>query len=212
MGDVGSHLRSALVCDALDSVGLRSQCLPPEIRPLCSDHILVGRAFTVAVERVKEVPDERYRGLLRALDALGPGDVYVVSSGSSRDVALWGELLSVAAQTRGALGAVCDGFIRDSALVRRLRFPVFARGAVPLDIHGRLEVTNFGDPLDIAGVSVCSGDLLVADDDGVVVVPRDVEQIVVDIALSKSSEEAAFREAVAEGIPASKAYEMYGVL
>jgi 4-hydroxy-4-methyl-2-oxoglutarate aldolase len=205
-------LRTALVADALDAVGLRSQCLSAGLVPLATGTLLVGRAFPVGGIRVESPPEAPYVGLLRSLDELAPDDVYVISSGDRPDVALWGELLSTAAIARGAEGAICDGFVRDVALVRRSGFRVFARGAVPYDINGRLEVVSVGTPVVIDGVSIAPGDLLVADDDGVAVVPADVRDEVVARASAKGDRESEFRTAVRRGALPSEAFARYGVL
>jgi regulator of RNase E activity RraA len=205
-------VRAALVADVLDALGLRSQCLPAGIAPLHPGSAVVGRAFPVTVVPMDSAPEVPYVELLRSLDALRAGDVFVISSGGRPDVALWGELLSTASLARGAAGAVCDGFVRDVALVRRSGFAVFARGAVPYDINGRLEVTAFGDPLVLGGVAVAAGDLVVADDDGVVIVPEAVGAEALARAREKASRESGFRKAVRRGMLPSAAYERFGVL
>jgi regulator of RNase E activity RraA len=205
-------LTSALVSDALDGLGRRNRCLGPEIVPLTPGRVVIGRAFTVTAVRVERVPAVAYAGLLRALDEIGPGDVYVVSSGASRDVALWGELLSTIAMARGALGAVCDGCHRDTIRIRELGFPVFSRGSVPLDIHGRFEVVGHGEPVDVDGIAIGQGDLLVADDDGIAVVPPDVEREAVERAVAKGTSEDGFRADVAGGMLPSEAYARHHVL
>jgi 4-hydroxy-4-methyl-2-oxoglutarate aldolase len=207
-----SLLRSALVSDALDAIGCRDRSLGPKFSPLQPGKVLVGRAFPVSVVPVDGAPDVPYAGLLRALDAIGQGDIYVVSSGGAAGVALWGELLSTIAIARGAVGAVCGGYVRDSAQIRALGFPVFAHGTVPLDINGRLEVTGHESPIEIDGVRVAPGELIVADDDGVVVVPCEVEGDVVERATAKAGAEDGFRADVAAGMLPSRAYEIHRVL
>lgn len=207
-----ASLRVALVADALDAVGLRAQCLAPDLKPLERGRVLVGRALPLTLVRVESPPAERYVGLLRALDAVGSNDVAVLSSERAPDAAVWGELLSTSCRARGAAGAVCAGYVRDAAAIRRLGFPVFAAGTVPYDIHGRFEVVAHGEPLHVDGVEVRRGDLVVGDDDGVAVVPAPVEREVLAAALAKAAGEDDFRAAVAEGVLPSEAYERHGVL
>jgi regulator of RNase E activity RraA len=209
---VRDHLGSALVADALDALGRRHCTLGPRLVPLELGGVVAGRAFPVSVVRPDVVPEIPYQGLLRALDALGPGDMWVISSGGTPDAALWGELLSTVAMRRGAVGALCDGYVRDTGLVRRLGFPVFSHGSVPLDIHGRLEVVGHGEPLEIDEVVIHRGDLVVADDDGVVVVPADVEEAAIARALEKAAAEDGFRAAVSDGMLPSQAWEIHRVL
>ena len=210
MADV--QLRSALVADALDSLGRPSRCLAPDLVPLTPGTRAVGRALTVTLVRVDQAPDERYVGLLRALDAVAAGDVVVLTSERATDAAVWGELLSTTCAARGAVGAVCAGFVRDAPAIRALGFPVFAAGTVPYDIHGRLEVIAHGEPIVVDGVEVRRGDLVVADDDGVAIVPAELEADVVAAALAKASDEGLFRDAVAAGALPSEAYARFRVL
>jgi 4-hydroxy-4-methyl-2-oxoglutarate aldolase len=204
-------LKASLLSDALDRAGRRHQCLAPDIAPLAGAR-LEGRAFPLVLERVAAPADPPYRGLLRALDAVPAGAVVVVPGGRAADAALFGELMATACLARGAAGAVCEGHVRDLTEVRALGFPLFGCGTVPYDLDGRLEVVGYGEPVAVDGVHVEPGALVVADADGVVVVPPEVEDEVVAAALEKASRESEFRAAVAAGMPASEAYERYRVL
>lgn len=203
-------LRSALVSDILDGMGLRDQCLAPGLRAAHSDHTVVGYAYNTGAKLVEEMPDEPYIGLLEALDEVRVDDVWLVSSTS--DAALWGELTSTAVMAQGVRGTVCDGYIRDARMVRELGFPVFSRGTSPRDCAGRIEISRQPGLLEVAGVTVANGDLVVGDDDGVVVVPSSLILEVVGEALEKSKAESQFRAAVADGIKPSDAYRRFGVL
>ena len=207
-----SALRVALVADALDAVGMTGRCLGADLRLVHPGAVVVGRALPFTLIRPETVPDARYVGLLQALDVVGSDDVMVLSSERSEDAAIWGELLSAIAKARGAAGAVCAGFVRDAAAIRVLGFPVFASGTIPYDIHGRFEVVACGEPIRVDDVEIRKGDLIVGDDDGVVVVPPEVERAVVDAALAKSGKEDLFRDAVAQGMLPSEAYERFKVL
>ena len=207
-----AQLRASLVSDALDALGLRTQCLSASIVPMTPGTRLVGTAFPLESNPVDVAPDIPYQGLLRALDAVPRGAVVVASSLGREDVAIWGELLSTICVARGAAGAVCDGNIRDVDLIRSLGFPVFAQGTVPTDINGRLEMAGPAESIKVGGVLVTAADLVVADDDGVVVVPAAVADEVVTRALEKRSGESGFREAVESGLSATDAYAKFGVL
>lgn len=207
------HLRAALVSDALDAIGIHDQCLPPHISPIQPGQHLVGHAFTVTVTTVTSVPEVPYVGLLKALDALRDGDVFVASGlADDSDVAIWGELISEASKSRGALGAVCNGYGRDTQLVRATGFPAFTRGSVPYDSNGRSEVVGHGQPITIGSVTIFCGDLVVGDDDGVVIVPIDHSQEVINLALAKGAAESNFRRAVRAGMKATEAFHTHQVL
>lgn len=204
---------SALLSDALDDLGRRDQCLRPGLLPLAAGVTISGRALPLTLERPEAIPPVRYAGLLKAMDAVAPGDVVVVSDAAAGGaVALWGELLSTMAMARGAAGAVCDGCVRDVAALRALGFPVAARGAVPLDVHGRLEVVAHGRAIVLDGVRIAPGDLIVADDDGVIVVPADLEEEVVAAATAKASAEDGLRDDVRGGMLPSEAFAKHRVL
>lgn len=206
------RLRSALVCDALDALGVRDAALSHRFEPLSLDGVMVGRAFPVTTAIVDEVPEAPYVGLLRALDALAPDDVYVISAHGRPDVSLWGELLSTMSIAAGGAGALCEGTVRDVAQVRALGFPCFAYGTAPFDINGRLEVIGHGEPVAIEGKTIRPGELLVGDVDGVVVVPEEVEHEAIERALAKDGTESELRASVAGGLKPSLAFARYGVL
>lgn len=205
-------LRSALVSDALDAIGLRNQTLGADISRLAGRDVLVGRAYTVAVVPVDAVPEVAYVGLRHALEELGRDDVYVCATGRSERYAAWGELTSMAAQAAGAVGFVTDGMIRDLPQVERLAFSVFARGTTPRDINGRAELVGHGEAIAIDRIAIRRGDVIVADRDGVVVVPSGVAREVVDRALVKAAAEASFQAAVADGLPVTDALTRFEVL
>lgn len=206
------HLRAALVSDALDALGLRQQCLGVGLAQLRPGRVLVGHAFPARVVAVDALPAIPYTGLLAALDAISPGEVFVASARPDAHVAIWGELVSTACMQRGAVGAVCNGYARDTTVVRTLEFPVFCRGAAPYDINGRGEIAEHGHPVDFNGVRVEPGDLVVGDDDGVMSVPLGVVREVIARALEKGRNEGRFRAAVRGGMSASAAFAEHGVL
>jgi regulator of RNase E activity RraA len=203
--------RTSLLSDALDRAGRRRQCLAPDVVTLSGSR-LSGRAFPFLIERVDGPAEMPYRGLLRALDAVPSGSVVVIPGGRAADAALFGELMATACLARGAVGAVCEGFVRDLAEVRALGFPLFACGTVPYDMDGRLEVVGHGRAVEVDGVTIEPGALIVADEDGVVVVPPDVEADVLAAVADKAARESGFRAAVAAGLSPSEAYDRFGVL
>lgn len=203
--------RAAQVADALDAIGLRDQCIS-RLTAIAPGGTVVGRALTLKCAPVGAGAGERYAGLLSAIDAVQPGDLVVVASGPSEAAAVWGELLSTACIARGAVAAVTDGLIRDSAQIAALGFPVFARGTSPLDIDGRLEVVAHGVDVTVAGIAVATGDTVVADADGVVIVPQARATEVLERAAAKARGEGDFRAAVTGGASATEAFHRFDVL
>jgi len=206
-------LRAAAVADAVDETGNRTHSLPADVRALVpGPGTMIGYAFPVSTERVDAIPDDHYVGLLASLDALQANDVYVISANGRTDVALWGELLSTSCQAKGVAGVVCDGYVRDLVQVEKLSFPCFARGTVPYDINGRLEVVDHSAPVVIGDVIIGRGDLVVGDADGVVVVPQDLIDEVLAKAREKAAVEIEFVEALAAGMKISEAFAKYHIL
>lgn len=173
---------------------------------------MVGRAFVVQTTVTHAPSDPPYVGLLAALDQLSPGDVWVIGACGRADVAVWGELLTLTAQHRGAAGALCDGPVRDVEAIRRLDFPVFARGRCPVDINGRLDVTGVGGTIEIDSVPISHDDLVVADDDGVVVVPAKHADEVIEQTERKHLAERHFARDIANGMSATDAFARQRVL
>ena len=209
---IRQQLGTAVLSDALDGLGLRRQCLGSGLAPLERDQVIAGYAFPVVIERMTSVPDRPFRGLVAALDEIEPDEVFITPTSRARDIAVWGELLSTACQRRGAAGAITDGLIRDTRAIRRLGFPVVSAGTIPYDSMGRHEIVDHRVPGMIDDVSIEPGDLVVADSDGVVVVPRAVASAVVQAALTKRASEHEFRSAVAGGMAATEAFATFGVL
>jgi regulator of RNase E activity RraA len=149
---------------------------------------------------------------LRAVDTCGVNDVFIAAAGGSTRSAIWGELLSTAAKNRGCVGAIVDGLTRDTEHILEMRFPVFARGMSPYDSQNRQRVVDLDVPVEIGGVRIAPGDLVIADADGVVVVPREVEEEVIQHAWKKVHTENEIRAAILGGMSAQEAYAKYGVL
>ncbi|MFD6175518.1 MULTISPECIES: RraA family protein [unclassified Isoptericola] len=212
LGLVRSQLGSAVLSDVLDAHGLRRQCLAAGLAPLGPDDVVAGWAFPVALQRVSDVPDRPFRGLVTALDAIGPDEVFVTPTARATDIAVWGELLSTACTARGAAGAITDGLVRDTRQVRELGFPVISAGTIPYDSLGRHEIVAHGVACQIDGVRIEPGDLVVGDADGVVVVPARLAGQAVAEAAAKRQGEREFRAAVAAGMPATEAFATFGVL
>jgi 4-hydroxy-4-methyl-2-oxoglutarate aldolase len=205
-------LHPAVVSDCLDRLGLRDQVLAPRIRPLTADSKLAGRARTVRCVAVDSVPEDRddwYRGELAAVDALGPGDVMVVSTCEG---SYWGELLATASRRRGAAGIVADAYTRDTQALIEMAFPTFVAGIHCADSLGRIDVEAVGVEITCGGVSVADGDLVLADYDGVVIVPAAVAGEVIQLAEEKVVGENLVRQKLEEGMPVSEAFRTYGVI
>jgi regulator of RNase E activity RraA len=125
---------------------------------------------------------------------------------------LWGELLSTACRNTGCVGAIVDGAARDVGKMRALGFPVFARGTSPYDSLHRQRVIDLDVPVEIAGVRFAPGDLVFADEDGVVVVPQTVEDEAIARAWKKVHSENEVRDAIRAGMKATDVFAKFGIL
>jgi regulator of RNase E activity RraA len=206
------RLYPAVVADCLDKVGVRRNVMDPRIRPLYPEARLAGFASTVHAVHVNAPPanpDDYYRGELQAVDALGPDDVMIVSTVQG---SYWGELLATASRYRGARGIVVDGYTRDTLQLIDMQFPTFVAGISCHDSLGRIDVDAVGVPVECGGARVEPGDLILADFDGVVVVPSAVADEVITLAEEKVSGENLVRSKLAEGMPVWDAFRTYGVI
>lgn len=202
---------SAVYSDICDKLGHRNQTADTGIVPLTGQGVLVGWART-AISRPVDAPPERHYGAeIDFLDSLRPGDVPIIDC-SQRPAAAWGELFSTAARGRGARGALIDGYIRDSAKIEELGFSVFGRGSRPTDSLGRVSTCAIDVEIQFGGISVQTGDLLVADQDGLTVVPRDLAKEVVELAIEKATTEDNARELLLAGGTMADVWEKYRVL
>jgi 4-hydroxy-4-methyl-2-oxoglutarate aldolase len=204
------RLYTAVVSDVLDRLGFRQQVMLADIRPLFPQAKAAGFALTVQTVPAREIaPAEPYKGELAAVDALQANDVLIVST---CDWSFWGELLSTAARYRGCRGVVIDGCTRDTQAIIEMGFPVFCRGIHPADSLGRLDVSGHNVPVSCGGVLVHPGDLVLADHDGIVVVPHAVAESTLVKAEEKVSGENLVRKKLAEGMSATDAFRRYGIL
>ena len=211
---IRKHLYVPAVCDILDSLGHRQQAMHQRLRPLDPAHcLIVGRARTVRWMETDYVVEEDPYGLeIDAMDSLKPGDVVVHSTDYAGTNAPWGELMSTVAKRNGAVGCVCDSQIRDCQKIIQIGFPVFYQGIRPLDSMGRGRVMVYDVPVKCGEVLVRPGELVFADFDGVVVVPRDVEDEVLRLAEEKIGKENDSRRELLKGRNLREVYNQYRVL
>jgi regulator of RNase E activity RraA len=205
-------LYTAVISDSLDELGFRHQALRENLRPVFPAGVFAGWAFTMACIDVYHITEEPYAKEIEAVDSLLPGHVAVVGTAQSKRNAPWGELLSTASQARGARGAIIDGLVRDVKKIEEIGFPVYAAGIKPLDSKGRGIVNEFGVPVDCGGVIVHPGDLVVADFDGVMIVPARIVDETIALATDKATRETHTRDELRQGAYLRDVYAKYGVL
>ncbi|MEV7392193.1 4-carboxy-4-hydroxy-2-oxoadipate aldolase/oxaloacetate decarboxylase [Streptomyces sp. NPDC091215] len=195
-------LDTATVSDALDACGLPAG--QGGLRPMWGRPKVAGFARTIELEPLTGGHDGSHI-LTGTVAESGPLDVIVVANGGRTDVSSWGGIVSVGASVRGVRGVVTDGACRDVGQARELGFPVYARGQVPATARGRLRQRSSGEPVVIGEVTVHPGDVALADEGGVVVVPRDRAADVLAQAQRLAGREAAIEAEVRAGVPLPQA-------
>jgi 4-hydroxy-4-methyl-2-oxoglutarate aldolase len=204
-------LYTAAIADILDRRGLTAQTLPPDLLPLRQGMRLAGPAYPIKGRPAAGADyNASLRKVLAMLGSVPAGHVSVYETGD-RETAHLGELSVTSMQARGVAGAVIDGGCRDVDMIVSADFPVFCRFTTPQDSTGRWELVAHGDVvLEIGGVRVTRGDWIVADRDGIVVIPRSVVEDVITAAEEKAATENEIRKAVSAGTTPLDAYERYG--
>lgn len=206
-----NELYTPVIGDILDEFGRYHQFLPQGIQPMRLRDKLIGRAMPALMMDVHGPQQKPFGKLTEALDQLQPGEVYVASGGNMR-CAYWGEILTATARVRGAVGAVVNGYYRDTPQVLEQRWPVFSRGRYAQDSGVRTQVVDYRCDIEIENVWIKSGDLIFGDMDGIVVIPRHLEKEVIIKALAKARGEKLVRKAIEEGMSSTDAFLKFGIL
>ncbi len=217
---VREELYTAVIGDIMDKLGYLHQFLPPQVQPLRDDMFLVGRAMTVLeADCFEDIPvasnnpimKQPFGLMLQALDDLKEDEIYICT-GSSPSYALWGELMATRAQKLGATGAVVNGYSRDTEGILKLNFASFSYGRYAQDQAPRGKVIDYRVPLEIEGVRINPGDIVVGDLDGVCIVPKEIEKEVFQKAIEKARGEKVVQKAILEGMSATDAFNKYGIM
>lgn len=171
LADAFRHVEVASASDAIEQLLGKRMYLSHRMAPLfpCK---FAGFAITVRLAKKENHDPHALDGMLAAIDNGSKGSVYVMSIEDGRDIAGMGGLMGTAMQARDFAGAVIDGAVRDTAYLRKIEFPVFAAGITPATSVGHYVFAGSNIPVVIDGVTVNAGDIVTADNDGVVVVPR----------------------------------------
>ena len=200
---------TAAVHDVMRAMGLRDFVLPHEIVPLRPDSKAAGPAFTFR-GRVEPgiAAHDTYMGWTAFLSQ-APSGCVAVCQPNNRTVAHMGELSAETLKHRGVQGYVVDGGCRDVAFIRQIGFPVWCRYATPADIVGYWLPEGFGSPIEIGGVAIRTGDHVLADSDGVVILPQDRASDIVAETERVMATESQIRKAILGGMDPKQAYLKY---
>ena len=192
---------SGAVSDALDSIGLWGTV--NEIKPAAPSKRIAGRVQTVKLGPVTDQVQPSHL-CSEAVDAAKPGDVIVVENRVRPDAGGWGGILSAAAATKGLAGTIVDGAARDADESLEMGYPVFATSFITSTARGRISEHAWNVPIMMGRVHVEPGDLVIADNSGVVFIPKSREDEVITKAEAIAAKEAAMAESVKAGKPVSQ--------
>lgn len=215
-GIIRTKLYTAVIGDILDKLGYVNQFLPPTIRPLEENMLIAGRAMTVLESDIHQGMDsgllnKPFGLMLEALDDLKKNEVYICT-GASPIYALWGELMATRARILGCSGAVVDGYSRDTTGILAMGFPCFSHGGYAQDQEPRGKVVDYRVPIQFGQVQVRPGDIVFGDRDGVCIIPKRIEQEVLNKAFEKVNAERTVKIKLEEGMSACDAFAKYAVM
>ena len=200
-------LATTNLADALDKVGIRGAVIG--IRPMYDCPKIVGRAVTIKITAAGMAKAKYHLGV-RAIDAAQAGDVILIDNRGDLYNNCWGEILSMGAKMKGIAGVVVDGAARDIDACQEFGFPVYARGTVPLTARGRVMEESFNEVVRVGDVQARPGDILVADINGVVVIPVEKLDGVLAAAEEIQKKEEAMVEELRRGVPILEVDQKYG--
>lgn len=201
---------SGAVYDALRERGICNTVLPRDIRPIDDSLVLAGPVFPVKGSPKPGIKDDVSLTSWTAFLSAAPRNHVVVADGSTESLALMGELSAETLQGRGVQGYVTNGGCRDCAFIRSIGFPVFSRFFTPRDVVGAWSVDALNTPVTIGDVEISGGDYLIADIDGVVVIPADMAKEVVTEVENVMQTEDRVRTAIRNGSSPKEAYLKFG--
>lgn len=204
------RMYTGAVHDVLRDMGYENVVLPHTIKSVDPTLKVAGPVWTVSghIDRTK-TRDETLLGWCTLLSKAPRGHV-IVCQPHNHEVSLMGELSAQTLATRGVLGFVVDGGSRDTDLVIEQRFPVFCAFLTPSDIVRRWAPDAYAAPIDIGGVPIATGDYLLGDRDGVVIIPRAIAEEVVNKTDEVVATESNMRKALIGGMDPVDAFLTYG--
>jgi 4-hydroxy-4-methyl-2-oxoglutarate aldolase len=198
------------VYDVMRDFGMKNCVLPPAIRAFDPETRVAGRVFTM--QGRPDTTSTVHESIIRWTEFLtaAPEGHVIVCQPQDHRLALMGELSAETLHLRGVKGYIVDGGCRDNAFIRRLGFPVFARFQTPRDIAGAWTLESLGQTIQIEDVQIRTGDFVVADIDGIVLVPAEKAEAVIDAVEKVVNTENLVRKAILDGVSPREAYLKYG--
>lgn len=210
------HDLTSTISDVLDSLGLNGAVAASYIAPVIPDKKIAGTAITLRSIPERKTTTQGYydhdtiRMATRDAYYLAePGDILVADFGGNLDVSNMGGQSCTVARSCGLIGAVVNGAVRDLPAIRQMDYPVWCRGRTPITGKFRIEAIEINGPVTLHDVQVIPGDLVVADDSGVCIVPADKVQLVLEKVRSILQEETHMRDLINRKVPIAELKPFY---
>ena len=205
-------LYSGILCDVMDEMGYRNQALSNQICGLNEDTVIFGPAFTSIGNIVYSMPENPLIAQTKIVDQLGADEIYVLATRGNYNCAVFGELFATAVEMRKGAGVLLDGYARDFKALNEMQFPLFYRGKNPKTSKGRCEINECQIPVQIDGVTICPGDLVFGDIDGVAIIPAAIADQVIDESIARIDKENAVRDGLKSGKSLEQVYTEIGAI
>lgn len=212
LNEIKDQLYSGILCDVLDGLGYRHQALSNAIAGLTDDTVIFGPAFTSIGTQVYSMPENPLIAQTKVVDQLGEGEIYVLVTRGEYNCAVFGELFATAVRQRKGAGVLLDAYARDIKELKKMDFPLFYRGKCPLTSKGRCEINECQIPVTLDGVTINPGDYIFGDIDGVVIIPKDLIEEVLDRAFALIQDENRVRDGLLSGDSLEKVYTEIGAI
>lgn len=205
-------LYSGIICDVLDQKGYRNQTLGKEVLGLTDNTVIFGPAFTSIGTEVYSMPLDPLTAQCKVVDQLKEGEIYVLVTRGNYNCAVFGELFATAVLAKKGAGVLLDAYARDLKALKEMNFPLFYKGKCPLTSKGRCEINECQIPVTFDGVSIKPGDWIFGDIDGVVIIPKDIVDEVIEVALKTIEKENDVRNRLQNGASLQQAYAEIGAI
>ena len=201
---------SGVVHDIMRDDGYQNFTLPPSIRPCKDNHVLAGQIFTMEGSVDKSLDHHETLLAWTGFLSKAPNNKVIICQPNNHEIALMGELSAETLQLKGVRGYIVDGGARDLDFILKIDFPLWSSFYTPRDVVGYWKPTQFEQPIKIGNTIINNNDYVLADIDGVVIIPEDIIENILTRSEKLINTESLVRKAIREGMDPQKAYLKFG--
>jgi regulator of RNase E activity RraA len=208
-----SLLSTPLIVDSMEELGLKEYLLEPEFRPIVPYSKIIGTAITVQIERTNKNEEANLNFLSKAYETTHNVRNPIISISvpdSLSKSSIFGSVASVRAQMNGFSGALIGGSVRDTQELMKSNFPIFSNSISPGRITGLASAKSTGEPIQIGGVNISQGNIVFADNDGVIILPESKLSNIVDLAFEINTWEGELKSFLTQGANYEQVIELIG--